>query len=87
MLVEWTRVQGGLVIRFLGTSLVFSYPNSSAINSTPFSHIGYLSVHLSIGVVENIRRAVSVPVPLVSMAFAPIYNMREMANHVRETFI
>ena len=87
MLVEWTRVQGGLVFRFLGISLVLSSPNSSSINTTPFSHIGSSSVHLSKGVAKNVGGAVSVRVPVVSMAFPPIYNMREFANYVRETFI
>ncbi|KAJ8428833.1 hypothetical protein Cgig2_005898 [Carnegiea gigantea] len=62
-------------------------PNSSSINTTPFSHIGYSSVHLSRGVAENIGRAVNVPVALVSMAFPSIYNTREVANYMRETFI
>ena len=87
MLVEWTCVQGGLAIRFLEISLIFSSPNSSSINTTSFSHIGHSSVHLFGGVVENIGRAVSVPVFLVIMAFPPIHNTREMANYVRETFI
>jgi len=87
MLVEWTHVQGGLAIRFLGIFLIFSFPNSSSINTTPFSHIGYLSVHFSKEVVENVGRAVSVPVPLVSMVFPPIYDTREIANYMRETFI
>ncbi|KAJ8424979.1 hypothetical protein Cgig2_031928 [Carnegiea gigantea] len=78
---------GGLAIGFLGVSLVFSSPNSSSINTTSLSHIGCSSVHHSGGVGDNIGRVVSVPVPLVSMAFPPIHSIKEMANYVRETFI
>ncbi|KAJ8432518.1 hypothetical protein Cgig2_001111 [Carnegiea gigantea] len=86
MLVERIRVSGALAIRFLGVSLAFSSPNSSPINTSSCSYMGYSSVYLS-RVAANVGRAVSVSASLVSMAFPPIHNMREMANYVRETFI
>ena len=49
--------------------------------------MGYSSVHLSREVVENIRRASSIPISLVSMVFPPIYNTREMADYVTSSFI
>ncbi|KAJ8421605.1 hypothetical protein Cgig2_025734 [Carnegiea gigantea] len=39
------------------------------------------------GVVENIGGAIGLSISLVSMAFPPIYNTREMANYVRGSFI
>ncbi|KAJ8423406.1 LOW QUALITY PROTEIN: hypothetical protein Cgig2_030573 [Carnegiea gigantea] len=72
---------GGLAIRFLGISLVVSCPNSSSINTTSLSHIGYSSVHLSKGVVENIGRAISVPVSLHGI---PSYLEYERDDRVRE---
>ncbi|KAJ8430980.1 hypothetical protein Cgig2_027693 [Carnegiea gigantea] len=83
MLVGWTCVRGGLIIRLLGISLVSSSPHSSFINTTSFSHIGYSSVHHSRGS----GRESSIPIFLVSMAFPPIYNMREMADYMRGSFI
>ncbi|KAJ8429441.1 hypothetical protein Cgig2_021093 [Carnegiea gigantea] len=38
-------------------------------------------------VVENIGKASSIPIFLVSMAFPPIYRTREMTNYMRESFI
>ncbi|KAJ8433848.1 LOW QUALITY PROTEIN: hypothetical protein Cgig2_032059 [Carnegiea gigantea] len=60
-------------------------PNSSSINTTSFSHIGYSSIHLSRGVVQNAVRSVSL---FFGKHGVPSYfNTREMANYVRETFI
>ncbi|KAJ8431114.1 hypothetical protein Cgig2_004705 [Carnegiea gigantea] len=38
-------------------------------------------------VVTSRGRAIGAPVSLISMAFPPIYNTREMANHVRGSFV
>ncbi|KAJ8449202.1 hypothetical protein Cgig2_027204 [Carnegiea gigantea] len=76
-------LDGGLAMRLLGIYLISSSPNSSSINTTSFSHIGYSSIHFSRGSGTKYRGAISTPVFLVSMAFSPTYNAREMANYVR----
>ncbi|KAJ8449165.1 hypothetical protein Cgig2_027167 [Carnegiea gigantea] len=48
---------------------------------------GYSSIHLSRGSGIKYRESRGTPISVVSMAFPPVYNMREMTNYVRKSFI